>query len=188
MKFIKNDWRWIPEESVKVTRLPRFRFGKVMETWSCWWCFLVFRGGSGLRASYGKRCGFWSRITKCYSLAPHFTSCVILSKLLNLSVLCASVSTSVRQEDSVWKVTERIWLVNRYIQSTQGASLVVQTIKNPPAMRETWVPSLGWEDPLATQSSILAWSIPWTEEPGGYGPRGHKELDMTEQLTHTQST
>ena len=79
-------------------------------------------------------------------------------------------------------------MVNRYIQSTQGASLVVQTIKNPPAMRETWVPSLGWEDPLATQSSILAWSIPWTEEPGGYGPRGHKELDMTEQLTHTQST
>ena len=44
------------------------------------------------------------------------------------------------------------------------ASLVVQTIKNPPAMRETWVPSLGWEDPLeegmATHSSILAWRIP----------------------------
>ena len=45
-----------------------------------------------------------------------------------------------------------------------------QTVKNPPAMRETWVGSLGWEDPLeegmATHSSILAWRIPWTEEPG----------------------
>ena len=42
--------------------------------------------------------------------------------------------------------------------------------KNPPAMRETWVQSLGWEDPLekgtATHSGILAWRIPWTEEPG----------------------
>ena len=46
------------------------------------------------------------------------------------------------------------------------ASLVVQLVKNPPAMRETWVQSLGWEDPLekgmAIHSSILAWRIPWT--------------------------
>ena len=52
------------------------------------------------------------------------------------------------------------------------AFLVAQMIKNlPPAMQETWVRSLGWEDPLekgmATHSSILAWRIPWTEEPGG---------------------
>ena len=43
-------------------------------------------------------------------------------------------------------------------------------VNNPPAMQETWVGSLGWEDPLekgmATHSSILAWRIPWTEEPG----------------------
>ena len=48
------------------------------------------------------------------------------------------------------------------------ASLVAQLIKNPPTMRETWVWSLGWEDPLekgkATHSSILAWRIPWTEK------------------------
>ena len=47
-----------------------------------------------------------------------------------------------------------------------GASLVAQLMKNPPAMRETWVQSLGWEDPLekgkATNSSILAWRFPWT--------------------------
>ena len=51
------------------------------------------------------------------------------------------------------------------------AFLVVQLVKNPPAMLETWVRSLGWEDPLekgiATLSIILAWRIPWTKEPGG---------------------
>ena len=51
------------------------------------------------------------------------------------------------------------------------ASLVAQTIRNPPAMQETWIWSLSWEDPLekemATHSVIPAWRIPWTEEPGG---------------------
>ena len=51
------------------------------------------------------------------------------------------------------------------------ASLVAQMVKSPSAMQGTWVPSLDWEDPLekgmATHSSILAWRIPWTEEPGG---------------------
>ena len=49
-------------------------------------------------------------------------------------------------------------------------SLVAQLVKNLPAVWETWVRSLGWEDPLeeemATHSSILAWRIPWAEEPG----------------------
>ena len=56
------------------------------------------------------------------------------------------------------------------------ASLVAQTIKNLPAMRETWARSLGWEDPLekgtATHSSILTWRMPWTEEPGGLESMG----------------
>ena len=51
------------------------------------------------------------------------------------------------------------------------ASLVTQLVKNPPAMRETWVQSLGWEDPLekgkATHSSILTWRIPWSVESMG---------------------
>ena len=59
---------------------------------------------------------------------------------------------------------------------------MAQTVKDPPAMRETWVQPLGWEDPLergmATHSSVLAWRIPWTEEPGGlYSPWGLKESD-----------
>ena len=53
----------------------------------------------------------------------------------------------------------------------RGASLVAQFVRNPPPMQETGVRSLGWEDRLekrmATHSSILAWRIPWTEEPGG---------------------
>ena len=51
-----------------------------------------------------------------------------------------------------------------------SSSLVAQMVKNPPAMRETWVRSLGWEDPLekgmATHSSILAWRIPWIHARG----------------------
>ena len=51
-----------------------------------------------------------------------------------------------------------------------GASLVAQSVKNLPVVQKTWVQSLGWEDPLergmATHSSVLAWRIPWTEEPG----------------------
>jgi len=47
---------------------------------------------------------------------------------------------------------------------------VAEMVKNPPEMQETWVQSLDWEDPLekemATHSSILAWEIPWSEEPG----------------------
>ena len=66
-------------------------------------------------------------------------------------------------------------------------------LKNLPAMLEMWVESVGWEDPrekeMATHSSILAWEIPWTEEPGGaYNPWGRKESDTTEGLTHTSIT
>ena len=56
------------------------------------------------------------------------------------------------------------------------ASLVAQTVKNPPAVQETQVQSLGWEDLLekgmVTNYSILAWRIPWTEEPGGLQSMG----------------
>ena len=55
--------------------------------------------------------------------------------------------------------------------STQEPSLVAQMVKNPPAMQETGDQSRDWEDPqekeIATHSSVLAWRILWTEEPGG---------------------
>ena len=57
---------------------------------------------------------------------------------------------------------------------------MAQLVKNPPAMRETWVRSVDWEDPLekemATHSSILAWRIPWTEEPGGLQSMGSQTV------------
>ena len=60
------------------------------------------------------------------------------------------------------------------------ACLVAQLVKNLPAMWETWVQSLGWEDPLeegmATHSSILVWRIPWTEEPGGPQSMGSQRV------------
>ena len=64
------------------------------------------------------------------------------------------------------------------------ASLVAQMLKRLPAMQETWVLSLGQEDPLkkemATHSSTLAWKIPWTEEPGRLQSMGSQRVDMTE--------
>ena len=60
------------------------------------------------------------------------------------------------------------------------ASLVAQLVKTLPVMQETWVQSLGWEDPLekemAAHSSILAWRIPWTEEPGGLQSMGSQRV------------
>ena len=74
-----------------------------------------------------------------------------------------------------WRLCIHLW-----------ASLVAQRLKRLPAMRETWVRSLGREDPLekemATHSSTRAWRIPWRRSLVGYSPRGGKELDTTEQL------
>ena len=59
-------------------------------------------------------------------------------------------------------------------------SLVAQMIKHLPTIQETWVRSLGWEDPLekemATHSSVLAWKIPWMEKPGGLQSMGSQRV------------
>ena len=72
------------------------------------------------------------------------------------------------------------WLLSKW------APLVAQMVKNLPAIQETQVHSLGREDPLeeemATHYSILAWRIPWTEEPDGLQSM-RSQRDMTEQLT-----
>ena len=66
---------------------------------------------------------------------------------------------------------------------------MAQMVKNLPAVRESWVRSLGWEDPLGegmvTHSSILAWRIPWAEEP--VQSMGSQESDTTESLERCQS-
>ena len=86
---------------------------------------------------------------------------------------------------SHFRIIERIWIIFPYalengFHLVKRASLVAQMVKNLPAMQETWVQSLGWEDPLekgkATHSSILAWRIPQTEEPGGLQPTGSQRI------------
>ena len=73
-----------------------------------------------------------------------------------------------------------VWLSFREKEERGGASLVAQRVKNPPAMQETQVQSLGQEDPLeketATHSSILAWKVPGTEEPGGLQSMGSQRV------------
>ena len=83
--------------------------------------------------------------------------------------------------------TSKDW-VFRAIFVLLWASLVAQMVENLPTMKETWVQSLGQEDPLekgtATHCSILAWRIPWAKKPGElYRPWGHKESDTIERIT-----
>ena len=70
---------------------------------------------------------------------------------------------------------------SKYSLSTYHYSLVTQMVKNPPTMQETWVQSLGQEDPLqegmVTHPCILAWRIPWTEEPGGLQFMGSQRVE-----------
>ena len=84
-----------------------------------------------------------------------------------------------------------ILLNSAYLQFVL-TSLVAQTVKSLPAMQETRVPSLGREDPLqkkiTTHSSILAWEIPWIEEPDwATSPWGHKESETTQQLKNNKA-
>ena len=84
-----------------------------------------------------------------------------------------TLHTAQRRQDIFFNLKFKIPLKKKYIYIYiwNGASLVAQLVKNLPVMQETWVEPLDWEDPLekgmATHSSILAWKIPWTEEPGG---------------------
>ena len=84
--------------------------------------------------------------------------------------------------DLSWLATSQAYPNNSLLGelSTSYASLVAQMIKRLPAMQETRVQSLGWEDPLekemATHSSILAWRIPWTEEPGRLQSTGSQRV------------
>ena len=70
--------------------------------------------------------------------------------------------------------------VQHSTRTMRGASLVAQMLKNLPAMQETQVLSLGREDPLekgiSTHSSVLAWKIPWIEEPGGLQSMGSQRI------------
>ena len=72
------------------------------------------------------------------------------------------------------------YIIYIHIYPSIWVSLVAQMVKNPPALQETWLWSVAWEDPLeegmATHSSILTWRMPWTEEPGGLQSMGSQRV------------
>ena len=106
-----------------------------------------------------------------------------------------------RQDTKVWGYTGPLDKRAQYLHTTLAhplihlkssldclwASLTARLVKKPPVVQETQVLSPGQEDPLkkemATHSSILAWRIPWTEEPGGLQSTGSRDVDTTQRLT-----
>ena len=83
------------------------------------------------------------------------------------------------------------WICKEWDTTEHWASLVIQLVKNLPATQETWVQSLGWEDPLEeemiTHSRMLAWTSPWTEEPGGLPSMGSHILGSTPRGTESET-
>ena len=81
------------------------------------------------------------------------------------------------------------WLSHPFVCMPLPMGFPDQTVKSLPAVRETWDWSLGWKDPLekemATHSSILAWRIPWTEEPGGLQSTGSQSWTQLSDFTFT---
>ena len=117
------------------------------------------------------------------------------SMILNVHIYTIYVYTYTHVQDNIIHILY-IWtsIYNTHIYYRQGkfkdryltgwASFIAQSLKNPPKMQKTWVPSLGREDPLekemATHSSILPWKSPWMEEPGRLQSVGLQESDTTE--------
>ena len=91
------------------------------------------------------------------------------------------------QENWAYVVNYILALAIYFYRDFPGGSVV----RNPLAVQETWVRSLGQEDPMekekATHSHILAWEIPWTEEPGGYGPWDRKRQTCLGHSTPTST-
>ena len=81
---------------------------------------------------------------------------------------------------------------DRFLTLLKGSASLVAQSENPSAMQQTWDQFLGWKDPLekemATHSSILAWRIPWTEEPGRLQSMGLQKSDTTWQLNYYKSS
>ena len=93
---------------------------------------------------------------------------------------CPEVTLLLLSDTGAHGVLVSLGLWKRRDVEKNGASLVAQRLKRLPAVWETWVRSLSWEDPLekemATYSSMLAWRIPWMEEPGGLQSTGSQRV------------
>ena len=114
---------------------------------------------------------YWqvNSLSLCHLVSPLLCMCVCMCVYIYISIIDCWYS----------------WI---NIMCLYRASLIAQWVKNLPAMQENWVRFLGREDPLekemATHSSVLAWRIPWTEEPGGLQSMELQESDTTEWLNH----
>ena len=126
--------------------------------------------------SHGRRslvgCGLWGRWKSDTTEQLHFhfsLSCIGEGNGTHSSILAWRIPGAAEPGGLLSMGSHRVG--HDWSDLVAAAAALVHTIKNPPAMWETWVWSLRWEDPLqedmATCSSILAWTIPWTEEPGG---------------------
>ena len=106
------------------------------------------------------------------------------------SLFCTSVSLFLFCNKFYFLKPSDLVLINRNDKFQPWSSLVAQMVKNPPAVQETWVQSLGWEDPLeegmATHSSLLAWKTPWTEELGGLWYMGSQRVRHNWATKHTR--
>ena len=117
----------------------------------------------------------WSDGTRCHDL---------LGKIKLL--LFSEESRKHIREKQKQSLKDRLGTFPERPRLIMWASLVAQRLKCLPPMRETWVRSLGWEDPLekemATHPNILAWRIPWTEEPGRLQSTGSQRVYLTANL------
>ena len=103
-----------------------------------------------------------------------------LGPLLVIPVIAFSPSPMPKAEPAFFILSWLPHIIFNHLD-TIWASLVAQMVESPPAMWETWVRSLSWEDPLEEGvATHLPGETPWTEEPRELQSRGHKEADMTE--------
>ena len=113
---------------------------------------------------------------------------VSLSKDRAAEVWCAVLSSWRLSTDSLFPSQ----CLQNLVATKCRASLVVQMVKNPSAIQKTWVRSLGWEDLLekrrVTHSSILAWKILWTEEPGSLQSMGSQRVRHNWATKHTHTS
>ena len=133
--------------------------------------------GSSIHGIFQARVLEWGAIafSLCLTAAKSLQSCPTLCDPIDGSHQAPPSLGFSRQEHWSGLQCRRPWL-NSWVgkipwRRDRLTSLVAQLVKNPPSIKETWVRSLGWKDPLekgmATHSSILTWRIPWTVQPMG---------------------
>ena len=148
--------------------------------WRCYYNYILI---------YGENSFFsWVNVQKWYSKAGSMTLFYKVFRDLDYLQLSTWPCLFLKNQSGtlVIKSMFQKWTERKEEGSKRGslcwprAPLVAQRLKHLPAMQETWVWSLGWEDPLekemATHSSILAWKIPWTEEPGRLYSTGQQRV------------